>query len=272
MCKCSEGLDHQILCIALIEHLNYRCLYIDTYKSRTESVSYIMIPSTHPTLLGHLQAGSSIPQKLQTAYTMFKAFCKHSRATPFVKSFTRDNLGWDSFAKYPEASFKGSDVKLLLGFLVDFMYHDETHQVNQVCCDALHAARCMDDFLRLVFTANRFFLSREEASAALNYLLMWHAKTHACARGCFDQRLVFFNLTPKFHYLQHVSDDIKKQLDSELTEILSPAIYATQMAEDYIGKSCRVAKTTHPCTAVRRTGQKWLVFCRQWWINDLPDA
>ena len=136
MCKCSEGLDHQILCIALIEHLNYRCLYIDTYKSRTESVSYIMIPSTHPTLLGHLQAGSSIPQKLQTAYTMFKAFCKHSRATPFVKSFTRDNLGWDSFAKYPEASFKGSDVKLLLGFLVDFMYHDETHQVNQVCCFA----------------------------------------------------------------------------------------------------------------------------------------
>jgi len=234
----------------------------------TSSISTPFI-STHPYMV-HLQAGSSIPQKLQTAYTMFKAFCKHSRATPFVKSFTRDNLGWDSFAKYPEASFKGSDVKLLLGFLVDFMYHDETHQVNQICCDALDAARCMDDFLRLVFTVDRIFLSREEASAALNLLLMWHAKTHVCARGCFDQRLVFFNLTPKFHYLQHVSDDIKKQLDAELTEILNPGLYATQMAEDYIGKSCRIAKTTHPCTAVRRTGQKWLVFCRQWWINDLP--
>lgn len=117
-------------------------LYIYIYMyMMTSSISTPFI-STHPYMV-HLQAGSSIPQKLQTAYTMFKAFCKHSRATPFVKTFTRDNLGWDSFAKYPEASFKGSEVKLLLGFLVDFMYHDETHQVNQICCDALDAARCM---------------------------------------------------------------------------------------------------------------------------------
>ena len=94
-------------------------------------------------------------------------------------------------------------------------------------------------------------------------------QTHACARGCYDQSLCFFNLTPKFHYLQHVSSDVKAQLDAGHDEILNPALFATQMAEEYIGKSCQVARTTHPCTAVQRTAQKWLVFCKQWWDADV---
>lgn len=171
--------------------------------------------------------------------------------------------------KFPEASFKGSDVKLLLGFLVDFMKHDGTSAINQICMSALEAAESMDDFLRLVFTTDRLFLSREEANLAINYLEVWHEKFHACARGCYDQSLVFFNLTPKVHYLFHVSDDLRKQL--HLRHILNPGLFSTQMAEDYIGRTCRVAKTTHPCTAVQRTAQKWLVVTKQLWEDDTSD-
>lgn len=168
-----------------------------------------------------------------------------------------------------ETSYKGSDVKLLLGFLIDFMKHDATHSLNQICFDALEAAGRMDDFLRLVFTADRLFLSREEAATALHYLDTWHEKYQACARACYDQSLVFFNLTPKVHYLFHVSDDIKKQLlVNDLQCILNPAMFSTQMAENYIGKTCRVAKTVHPCTAAFRTAQKWLVVTKQVWDDN----
>ena len=96
-----------------------------------------------------------------------------------------------------------------------------------------------------------------------------HEKYQACARACYDQSLVFFNLTPKVHYLFHVSDDTKKQLlVNDLQCILNPALFSTQMAEDYIGKTCRVAKTVHPCTAAFRTAQKWLVVTKQVWDDN----
>ena len=223
--------------------------------------------------LGHwflsAKAGSNIPSRLQGAYHLFKAYCRSIRATPMIKNFTKENMGWTSLAKFPESSCKGSDCRLLLGFLVDFMYHDRTYEVNSICHAAVDAVRSMDDCMRLLFTANRTFLTRAEGLAAFNLLEVWHVKTHACARGCYDQSLCFFNLTPKFHYLQHVSSDVKAQLDAGHDEILNPALFATQMAEEYIGKSCQVARTTHPCTAVQRTAQKWLVFCKQWWDADV---
>ncbi len=215
------------------------------------------------------KVGSSVQSKLAAAYALFRAFCRSVRATPNIKNFSRDNLGWESLAKYPEASFKGSDVKVLLQFLVDFMYHDNSAQVDKVCEAALHAARCMDDFLRLAFTAHRTFFSRGDAQAAYNLLQQWHEKTYSCAHQCYEQRLCFFNLTPKFHYLHHVSTDLKRQLDdSDLQDIINPATFSTQMAEDYIGKSCQVARTCHPCTAVQRTTQKWLVHMWQFWNQD----
>ena len=66
-----------------------------------------------------------------------------------------------------------------------------------------------------------------------------------------------------------MSDDIKKQLlVNDLQCILNPALFSTQMAEDYIGKTCRVAKTVHPCTAAFRTAQKWLVVTKQVWDDS----
>lgn len=218
-----------------------------------------------------LKVGSSIPSRLSTAYSLFKVFCRSLRATPLVKTFSRDNLNWESLAKYPDASFKGSDVKLLLQWLIDFMYHDNTREqtADTVCQNALDAARCMDDFLRLIFTSHRVLISREAARSCLNLLQEWHVKSHSCARLCFDRGLCFFNLAPKGHYLFHVSADLKKQLEDENNQnIISPAAFSTQMAEDYIGKSCRVARAVHPCTAVMRTAQKWLVFQKQWWDKD----
>ena len=208
--------------------------------------------------------GDAIPQKLQTAYSLFKAYCTSKHETPMVKHFSRDNLGWESMAKYPEASFKGSDTRLLLGWLIDWMTHFQVNSVNSICADALEACRSMDGFMRLVFTSDRTFLDREQGFLCLKLLNVWQMKTMACAKQCFRESLCFFNLPPKFHYIFHVTSDLKKQLGAGGNFILNPALFSTQMAEEYIGKSCRIARTVHPSTAVQRTAQKWLVYMKQW--------
>ena len=217
-----------------------------------------------------IEVGNSIPERLASAYALFRVFCKERRETPMVKHFSRENLNWESLAKYPECSFKGSDTRLMLGFLIDFLQFD-TGNTDPISQKAMVAASNMDAFLRLVFTTNRFFLSRSEGLSAYALLCVWNEKVHECARACYALNACFFNLTPKIHYVMHIGADIKLQLDSGLIEILSPALWATQMAEEFIGSACRLGRTVHPSTAVRRSAQKWLVFCKQWWLEEVEE-
>ena len=67
---------------------------------------------------GHFQpseGGTSVPACLKEAYKSFALFCKSIlHETPDVKTFSRENLGWKSLAKMPEASWiLGKDKALL---------------------------------------------------------------------------------------------------------------------------------------------------------------
>eukprot|EP00435_Cladocopium_sp_Y103_P004545 s2021_g1.t1 len=108
-----------------------------------------------------------------------------------VKHFTKENLAWSSLAKYPDCSFKGSDTRLLLGFLIDFIQHDNAQDVNSICRDALDAAQSMDDSIRMFYTEDRTFLPRAQGLVAFNLLEMWHVKSRvqfvgdvACQIAC----------------------------------------------------------------------------------------
>ena len=65
--------------------------------------------------------GRSVPVCLKEAYCDFRSYCKLVHETPHVKHFSRENLGWLSLNSMPEASFKASDVRLLLQWLLQYM-------------------------------------------------------------------------------------------------------------------------------------------------------
>ena len=49
--------------------------------------------------------GNSVPVRLHYAYRLFAVFCRTVlNATPHLKDFTKDNLGWDSMNCMPESS------------------------------------------------------------------------------------------------------------------------------------------------------------------------
>lgn len=167
--------------------------------------------------------------------------------------------------KYPSCSFKGSDTRLFLLFVIHFLERQEV-DLDEISAEAYCCAKAIQDFLSLVFTQKHPFLHREEGSEALALLNLWSDKYHQCALKCHRRNLCFFSLTPKFHFLLHVAADIQLQLDDCSSDfILNPALFATQMAEDYVGRSCRVARSVHPSAVSKRSAQKWLIAAKLLW-------
>lgn len=220
------------------------------------------------TKLKAIKDGTSVPKRLQSAYTIFRSYCKSMRETPMVKHFTKENLGWSSLRKFPECSFKGSDCRLLLGWLIHFVNEQNT-PLDDVATTAYVAAMAIDNFLfgsRDGQGCRKTMITRDEAISCKSMLKVFLEQFSSAAKLCFDRGQCFFNFTPKFHYLLHVEQDLEEQiLNAQDGYILSPACFATQMAEDATGRSCRMARTCHPNTSSLRVAQKWLICCKLFW-------
>lgn len=78
--------------------------------------------------------------------------------------------------------------------------------------------------------------------------------------------LVFFNMTPKIHYLDHILLELRGQLRN--SRVLNPMAFSTAMAEDHVGRSSVLSRTTHQASMPFRTAQKWLIETRMRWRKE----
>ena len=193
------------------------------------------------------------------------------REYPNVKHFTRENLQWPSLRSHPECSFKGSDARLILRWLIDYMLFRGV-ALDDVAQKALAAMKAVDDFLRLVFGpkdengCKKALWDKTEASTAVELLTTYLDRSYDCAVACHRDAKCFFTLTPKSHYLQHVVSDLVLQIQNEDSDlVINPGAFATQMAEDATGRSCRMARTCHASTIPKRVAQKWLIATKLFW-------
>lgn len=181
-----------------------------------------------------------------------------------VKHFTKENLGWSSMASFPDCSFKGSDTRLILRWLVAFLGDLQTDDPVELA--GFVACKAMDEFLRICFDRKKPLLPKSDGAQCLALLCLWIEKYLACARACYDRGQCFFSIVPKVHYIMHVADDLLVQLSNpELQDVLNPGLFSTQMAEDYVGRTCRIGRTVHPRNLALRSAQKWLVVTKRLW-------
>lgn len=219
----------------------------------------------------NIKDGSSIPSRLASAYSSFRDWCKRSKEYPHVKAFTRENLQWPSLHSHPEASFKGSDTRLIMKFLIEYM---STAQLDNVGRAAIVAIQGMDDFLRLVFGqkdergCKAHMWDRSEAANALADLTKYLDGSYECALACYRLRACFFTMTPKNHYLHHIAVDLDVQLQAGLAWIINPGLWATQMAEDSTGRNCRIARNCHVLGTSLRLAQRWLISTHLFWSEE----
>ena len=84
------------------------------------------------------------------------------------------------------------------------------------------------------------------------------------------RRWNFFNFVPKLHYLAHVAICIHFAL-SQGKPVYNPSIWATEMAEDYVGSMCKMSAHVNPSTIARRGIDKYLVRARRVWLKEAAE-
>ena len=164
---------------------------------------------------------------------------------------------------------KGSDTRLILLWLLDYLAGP--WNLNDVLQAALLAGTGMDSFHRLCFTTpDRVWLDTANTLKAGECLAMFIVHYYAAARLCFQRKLLFFNLTPKYHYILHLHDDLC--LKEGQVHAINPAAWSTQMAEDHVGVSSRLSRNVHQRTVAKRTGERWLIHIFAKWaaLKKLP--
>ena len=80
----------------------------------------------------------------------------------------------------------------------------------------------------------------------------------------------YFNFVPKLHYLAHIAISIYYAL-SQGKPVYNPSIWATQMAEDYVGSMCKMSANVNPTSIARRGIDKYLVRARRLWLKEAAE-
>ena len=157
---------------------------------------------------------------------------------------------------------KGSDIRLVTKWLVDYLsrpwlFDDMTSHVF----DFLTA---LDSFHHLCFVeSNRVWMNNAQMRSGRSLLARFFAGYSNAAQLCHMRGWLFFNITPKYHYLLHIEHDLA--LSKNHNWGFNPACFATQMDEDYMGVSSRMSRCVHPLGAAKRTAQRWLIYSWLQW-------
>ena len=152
---------------------------------------------------------------------------------------------------------------LVCKFLLDYL--GQPWELDPVMRAALEWLSAMDDFLRLCYTADRIFFTEEQARLAHQLRTKFAERYHECSSRCYSVRALFFNLTPKYHYMLHVRDSLAPRPNQRL--YLNPAAFSTQMDEDYVGRVSQSSRTVHPLGVPLRVGQKWRIYTKLRWMG-----
>ena len=149
-------------------------------------------------------------------------------------------------------------------FLLDYL--GQPWLLDDVAASAFQWLAAIDDFLHLCYTTDRIFFTPEQSHTAHGHLCTFAEKYHDCASKCFARNLLFFNLTPKYHYMLHVRDSLELRPKQKL--YMNPAATSTQMDEDYVGRVSQSSRTVHALGVPLRVGQKWLVYTHMRWSGQ----
>ena len=74
-------------------------------------------------------------------------------------------------------------------------------------------------------------------------------------------------MVPKIHFLAHVAIEIFNALSNNMP-VYNPSVFATQMAEDYVGKMCKMSSHVNPSLIAKRGIEKYLVSARREWLKE----
>ncbi|CAE7819913.1 unnamed protein product, partial [Symbiodinium sp. KB8] len=162
-------------------------------------------------------------------------------------------MHWPDQATYPMLTCKAADTITMLEWLEDYMTSLPlrlSDRLLELCLDALLA---YNGFFRLCYNSqSRVWWTASEAATGLMALTTFLRSYYAAALECYQRQWSYFNFD-----LAHVAISIHFAL-LHGKPVYNPSIWATQMAEDYVGSMCKMSASVNPSTIARRGIDKYL--------------
>lgn len=203
-------------------------------------------------------------EKLGRAHSLFKMWCLASRKTASLRSFTKLLFNYKSKKSYPFSNVKGSDVALMLRWIVTmavgFLNDNEglSHEQQRVMTVILSTTRLAISFYKWLHQHGLFVgwscgaVFYEKGQSMVNGYL-WMAK------WAFDNQMCLYGIKPKLHFLQHMLHEVKGQLDQQCNLISNPIMNDCSQNEDLIGRICKMSKKIDIRVMTKRSLEFYLV-------------
>ena len=188
-----------------------------------------------------------------------------------VKSFTRENLGWPSL----------TDIRIFIQgkwYTFDLAIRCWRHATPRVLSWRyfhvwVYCRKSMDEFLRLIFGSvdecgcRNFAFTRTAVASAFRCWIFFWKSIWPARKAVFSGNFVFPTSCPSIISSCTLPMIWRRRLSSCPLDgfVLSPGLFATQMAEDATGRTSRMARHVHIRNTSLRVAQRWLIACKLFW-------
>ena len=203
---------------------------------------------------------------LNRAYHHFFMYLKATKCKAGLRSFTPVFFNAKKQTDYGWINAKGSDVTLLVKWLVvvagTFAYDLLEPEHAEILKRIHKAALCVRTWQRILY-GHGLWLHRHCAMVVYQEMHEFLQHYNALAYASLSQyHFTGYSMTSKFHMLAHTKHELGLQLDQNIKLIASPLLYAAEMNEDVIGKLSRLSRRVDSRRATKRTVQIYLCKCK----------
>ncbi|CAE7844866.1 unnamed protein product, partial [Symbiodinium necroappetens] len=214
-----------------------------------------------------LVGSGDIPQQLDAIYALAVRHCKATNTALHMDGLTRHLLSFSADYDYPVGNwFKGADTSAMCSFLEAFWAeHIAAHanESDEYLRGFLECLRAANIFMRTLYRSG-LWLSQERCRTAAEAGAAFLKAYIETSSRAFDQQKTRFKLTPKYHGLIHIVDNLITGYNADRRWTLSPLSESTQMDEDFIG---RVSSTTTKVSSRKMHRQTLSRYLTNMWMQ-----
>ena len=189
-----------------------------------------------------------------------------------MRAITKTLLGWDGLVgSSPDGKWtKGALTTTMALWLENFCQRRGLENSSDPRVSlAASGTRALNSMMRSFYEQD-LWLDRGSKNIILNAGNHFLQASSQLAVLNFRLRKNFFPITPKHHMMYHVLKTIQWQGDI-CAYAWNPLSEFCAMDEDFIGRIAKISRNVSPRTTCLCVVQRYLLYCRSMWFDDMPD-
>ena len=182
--------------------------------------------------------------KLRAAHGAFKLWCSTSKVSPALRSFSRALLSYPNFSTFPWYNAKGSDVMLLLRWLLvqcTAFQNDPSNGADRSYLDLMKQTTSAGLNIFKILNSHGLFLERDCGLMLYAEITRFINGYNLLANKCLNTYNLW-GLKPKIHLLKHANVELYQSMMAGHDVVLSVNSMNCEQNEDLIGRVCRLSR------------------------------